>query len=67
MPLVTVGHNIQYHCIVYSYGRTKYFRDEDPRYRWARPLFRSLGAYAAAGLVFTLLFYKGPWIHGSQV
>lgn len=62
VPLVTVGHNIQYHCIVYSYGRRKYFRDEDPRYRWARPLFRSLGAYAAAGLVFTFLFYKGPWV-----
>jgi len=66
VPLVTVGHNIQYHCIVYSYARRKYFGSSTTgvgqRYRWVRPLFRSLGAYAAAGLVFTLLFYKGPWI-----
>jgi hypothetical protein len=24
VPLVTVGHNIQYHCIVYTYARRKY-------------------------------------------
>ncbi|MDX1645389.1 MAG: hypothetical protein R3244_13630, partial [Thermoanaerobaculia bacterium] len=62
VPLVTVGHNIQYHSIVYSYARSKYFRDDDPRYRWVRPLFRSVASYAAVGLVFTFVFYKGPWI-----
>ena len=24
VPLVTVGHNIQYHCIIYSYAQNKY-------------------------------------------
>jgi hypothetical protein len=35
VPLVTVGHNIQYHCIVYSYGRNKYGERSGREYRWA--------------------------------
>lgn len=67
VPLVTVGHNIQYHCIVYTYARNKYSGERRPGFRWARRLFSSFPAYAAAGLLFTLVFYKGPvieWFKG---
>lgn len=62
VPLVTVGHNIQYHCIVYTYGRSKYPSRTARQYRWARVLFRNFGVYALTGLAFTLLLYRGPWI-----
>jgi hypothetical protein len=62
VPLVTVGHNIQYHCIVYSYGRSKYPSRSGREYRWARALFRNFAVYAATGLAFTFLLYRGPWI-----
>jgi hypothetical protein len=67
VPLVTVGHNIQYHCIVYTYARNKYAAERRPAFNWARRLFSSFWAYAAAGLLFTLIFYKGPvieWFKG---
>ena len=67
VPLVTVGHNIQYHCIVYTYARNKYGNEPRPAFAWARRLFSSFWAYAAAGLLFTLIFYKGPvieWFKG---
>jgi hypothetical protein len=66
VPLVTVGHNIQYHCIVYTYARNKYGDERRPAFRWARRLFSSFWAYAAAGLLFTLVFYKGPVIEWFQ-
>lgn len=63
VPLVTVGHNVQYHAIVYTYGRNKYGPTAgDCRYRWPRLFFRSLPVYALVGLVFTFGFYRGPWI-----
>ncbi len=62
VPLVTVGHNIQYHCIVYSYARNKYGRASGREFQWARRIFRSFWTYAAVGLVFTFLLYRGPLI-----
>ena len=62
VPLVTVGHNIQYHCIVYTYARRKYGPSTDRGQRLARWAFANVGAYAAAGLLFTFLCYRGPWI-----
>jgi len=62
VPLVTVGHNIQYHCIVYAYGRRKYGDAAHPSQRLARLAFANIGTYAAAGLLFTFLCYRGPWI-----
>jgi hypothetical protein len=62
VPLVTVGHNIQYHCIVYTYARRKYGASADPAFRIARLAFANVGAYALAGLAFTFLCYRGPWI-----
>lgn len=62
VPLVTVGHNVQYHAIVYAYGRRKYGATTEGRYRWARLFFRSVPVYALVGLVFTFGFYRGPWI-----
>ncbi len=62
VPLVTVGHNIQYHAIVYAYGRRKYGASQEPRHRWAQLFFRSVPVYALVGLVFTFGFYRGPWI-----
>ena len=62
VPLVTVGHNIQYHCIVYTYARRKYGGSTHAAHRLARVVFANLGAYAATGLLFTFLCYRGPWI-----
>jgi hypothetical protein len=62
VPLVTVGHNIQYLCIVYIYGRKKYSSTAAPQFRWTRMLFANLGLYMLAGLFFTFLLYRGPWI-----
>lgn len=62
VPLVTVGHNIQYHCIVYTYGRRKYAESADRSQRLARWAFANVSTYAAAGLLFTFLCYRGPWI-----
>ncbi len=62
VPLVTVGHNIQYHCIVYSYAQRKYGSSSDPAHRVARLAFANVGAYALTGLLFTFLCYRGPWI-----
>ena len=62
VPLVTVGHNLQYHCIVYSYARSKYGGTAEPRLRWARAFFRSVPAYLLVGLIFTFGFYRGPWV-----
>ncbi len=66
VPLVTVGHNLQYHAIVYAYGRTKYVGTAGRRYRLPRALFANLAVYAAVGLVFTFGFYRGPWIEWLQ-
>ncbi len=66
VPLVTVGHNIQYHCIVYTYARRKYGASADPSHRFARIAFANVGAYAAAGLLFTFLCYRGPWIAWAE-
>ena len=66
VPLVTVGHNIQYHCIVYTYARNKYAAEDRPAFSWAKRLFSSFWAYAATGLLFTLIFYKGPVIEWFQ-
>lgn len=62
VPLVTVGHNLQYHCIVYSYARSKYGGTTEPGLRWARAVFKSVPAYLFVGLLFTFGFYRGPWI-----
>jgi hypothetical protein len=62
VPLVTVGHNIQYHCIVYTYARHKYGASTDSSQRVARWAFANVGTYAAVGLAFTFLCYRGPWI-----
>jgi len=62
VPVVTVGHNLQYHRIVWAYGRNKYPGRSDPSFRWARRAFASVPAYLAFGLGFTLLLYQGPWI-----
>ena len=31
-PIVTVGHNVQYHCIVYTYAQNKYQPNLNPKY-----------------------------------
>ena len=62
VPIVTVGHNFQYHRIVWSFGRRKYRDNEEPGFRWARLAFRSVPVYFLIGLVFTFGFYQGPWV-----
>jgi hypothetical protein len=62
VPVVTVGHNLQYHRIVWTFGRSKYLPRSEPSFRWARAAFASVPAYFALGLAFTLLLYQGPWI-----
>jgi len=66
VPVVTIGHNLQYHRIVWAYGRNKYLARAEPRFRWARLAFRSAPIYFALGLGFTLAFYRGPWVSAVQ-
>ncbi len=66
VPLVTVGHNIQYHCIVYSYARNKYPGRTEPGFRWIRGLFSSFAVYALVGLVFTFALYRGPLVEAFR-
>ena len=62
-PIVTVGHNIQYHCIVYTYAQNKYQHSSNPKYRVPRSLFKNLTTYVITGIIFTFLCYRGPWIN----
>jgi hypothetical protein len=62
VPIVTVGHNLQYHRIVWTFGRNKYLSKTEPSFRWARGAFATLPGYLALGLAFTLLLYQGPWV-----
>jgi len=62
VPVVTVGHNLQYHRIVWAFGRNKYLSRTEPSFRWARRAFTSVPVYLALGLAFTLLLYQGPWV-----
>lgn len=62
VPIVTVGHNLQYHRIVWAFGRNKYYAENTPELRLPRAAFRSVPIYLAFGLAFTLLCYQGPWI-----
>lgn len=62
IPIVTVGHNIQYHRIVWMYGQNKYARSDPVRYRFTRPVFRHLWIYLLLGFVFTFSVSRGPWV-----
>ncbi len=62
VPVVTVGHNLQYHRIVWAFGRNKYLARTERSFRWAKSAFTSVPAYCALGLLFTLLLYQGPFI-----
>lgn len=63
VPTVTIVHNLQYHAIVWFHNRNKYGGDEaGRRFGAAAAVARSLAIYAAAGLVFSLL-YRLPGYH----
>ena len=47
---------------MYTYARRKYGASADPKQRIARWAFANVGTYAAVGLLFTFLCYRGPWI-----
>ena len=61
-PIVTIGHNIQYHMIVWSYSQNKYPKLTGKNYTFAKSIFSNVLIYAFLGLMFTLLLYRGPWI-----
>lgn len=69
IPIVTVGHNLQYHRIVWMYGQNKYCRGEPGRYRLTRPIFRHLWLYLLLAFFFTFAFSRGPWVEflGRQI
>jgi len=62
VPLVTVGHNLQYHRIVWTYGQNKYGEEQRPGFEIARKIFSRLPIYIITGLLFTFALYQGPWI-----
>ncbi|HYF78598.1 MAG TPA: hypothetical protein VD973_15785 [Symbiobacteriaceae bacterium] len=65
VPIITVGHNLQYHRIVWMYGQGKYVRSTTTA-PVARVIFSRFWVYAAMGLLFTLALYRGPWIEWLQ-
>jgi hypothetical protein len=62
VPLVTVGHNLQYHRIVWTYGQNKYGKEQRPGFAIAQKIFSRLPLYMLTGLLFTFALYQGPWI-----
>ena len=56
VPLVTAGHNLQYHRFVWDYAKRRYRSGHSA----AAFSFRSPALYFALGLVFTFLAYRGP-------
>jgi uncharacterized membrane protein len=64
LPVVTVGHNLQYHRIVWSYGAQRY--REASRPGWLRQIFTRSWLYLLLGLVFTFAAYHGPWVDWAQ-
>jgi hypothetical protein len=62
VPLVTVGHNLQYHRIVWSYGQNKYGKEQRSNFGIAKKIFSRLSLYILTGLLFTFALYQGPWI-----
>lgn len=68
VPIVTAGHNIQYHRIVWMYGQNKYGAPEaKARFRWAGAIFSRFWIYFGVGLLFTFALYRGPWIDWLKV
>jgi hypothetical protein len=57
VPLVTVGHNIQYHCIIYSMRRTS-IRLERRRNFAGCGIVQELLGLCVGGLAFTLVLYR---------
>jgi hypothetical protein len=63
-PVVTVGHNIQYHRIVWQYGKNKYVNGERAKlFPLLGRVFSQFWLYAAIGILFTVALYRGPWIN----
>lgn len=58
--IVGVGHALQYQRIVWRYGRRRYAGDGAPSL--PRRIFASPVLYVAAGIAFTVLLLRGPWI-----
>jgi hypothetical protein len=68
VPTVTIVHNLQYHALVWFHNRNRY-SDPDTGQRHGRipaAVGRSLLAYAAAGVVFSLA-YRIPGFQLGQV
>jgi uncharacterized membrane protein (DUF485 family) len=66
-PIVTVGHNLQYHRIVWMYGQNKYATPEGrSKYRPAAAIFGRFWIYFGVGLLFTFALYRGPWIDWAR-
>ncbi|MDB5096993.1 MAG: hypothetical protein JWM80_1414 [Cyanobacteria bacterium RYN_339] len=61
-PIVVIGHNIQYLCLVYHYGQARYAKRPERRYRWARLAFRGLPLFMLCALAYVYVFRLGPWV-----
>jgi hypothetical protein len=68
VPTVTIVHNLQYHALVWFHNRNRYADDASSQRHGRIPaaVSRSLLAYAAAGLVFSLA-YRIPGFQLGQV
>jgi hypothetical protein len=58
--IVGVGHAVQYQRIVWRFGRRRYATDDAPAL--PRRIFASPVLYLAAGVLFTVLLLRGPWV-----
>ncbi len=66
VPTVTIVHNLQYHAIVWFHNRNRYREDAARHGRIPAAVSRSLLAYAAIGLLFSLL-YRVPGFELGKV
>ena len=66
VPTVTIVHNLQYHAIVWFHNRNRYREDAARHGRIPAAVSRSLLAYAAIGLLFSVL-YRVPGFELGKV
>jgi hypothetical protein len=57
VPTVTIGHNLQYHLLIWRHNRNRYGGGDSARHGWLPPAVgRSLLMYAGLGLLFSVAY-----------
>ncbi|MDB5096985.1 MAG: hypothetical protein JWM80_1406 [Cyanobacteria bacterium RYN_339] len=61
-PILVVGHNLQYMCLVYHFGRARYRDRVEPQMRWARLAFAGAPVFLLVSWAYVYATKLGPWV-----